>query len=463
MTNSKPSGIYSGSQPAEIAVDLLELVNFQEQGLPMETLSKLIQERLVPHLVRYDLPEFHSLYNLIPEKGALLGAAVALRYNQGVTNWQVSPGGVMLEEMCIQALCQLFGFPPESDATFMYCGTYANQQALYMALHRCAEQHGFDLAEKGLAGFADPKRLAVAVSEDAHFSIRHAVRMLGLGEESLIPVPVDQQRCLDVDRFQAMLPGIKKDRDIFCVVSTAGTTSTGSIDPIAPLADICSELKAWLHVDGAYGFAFSLLPEMTPVFAGSERAHSVTWDPHKQFGVPIPSSLLFLREGVEFERMAIYGEYFNRKDDTEPNPGLKSPPSTRPMSALPLVSTMRFLGLERLRENLRTPLRAVRALYDRLRKEPGIELQHEPHTGILCLRLIPPKVSEKKLDALQQHIYHRIKEEAQRSISLTRLGDKTVLRLVALSTSVTEHSMMDTIEAARKIALEYLESQRGQK
>jgi len=182
MTDQSQGGIYSGASPAEIAVDLLELVNFQEQGLPMETLTRLVQERLVPHLVRYDLPEFHSLYNFLPEKGALLGGAVALRYNQGVTNWQVSPGGVMLEEMCVQALCQLFGFPPESDATFMYCGTYANQQALYMALHRFAELQGFDLAEKGIQGFKDPERPAIVVSQDVHFSLKHAVRILGLGD-----------------------------------------------------------------------------------------------------------------------------------------------------------------------------------------------------------------------------------------------------------------------------------------
>jgi len=424
MADQADSRIYSGATPSEIAVDLLELVNFQEQGLPMEAVTRLVQERLVPHLVRYDLAEFHSLYNFFPEKGALLGGAVALRYNQGVTNWQVSPGGVMLEEMCVQALCQLFGFPPESDATFMYCGTYANQQALYMALHRHAQRQGFDLAQEGIRGFRDPGRLAIVVSQDAHFSLKHGARILGLGERSLVPVPVDAERCLDPDALRDMLPALRKERDVFCVVPTAGTTSTGSIDPIPPLEDICTELGAWLHVDGAYGFAFSLLPELEERFAGIERADSVTWDPHKQFGVPIPSSLLFVKHGVEFERMAIYGEYFNRRDDMEPNPGLKSPPSTRPLTALPLVTTVRYLGLENIRERLRAPIQAIQALSERLKDEPDIELCHTPQTGILCLRLMPAGIPAEKLDALQLHIHDRIKQEARRSISMTRLGDK---------------------------------------
>ncbi len=455
MKEPSEQGIYSGASPAEVAVDLLELVNFQEQGMAMEDLTRLVQARLVPHLVRYDLPGFHSLYNFFPEKGALLGGALALRYNQGVTNWQVSPGGVMLEEMCVQALCELFGFPPESDATFMYCGTYANQQALYMALHRHAQRQGFDLAEKGIQGFAQPERLAVVVSQDAHFSLKHAVRILGLGEQALVSIPVDSDRCLDMQVLRSKFPELCKNKDVFCINATAGTTSTGSIDPLQEMADLCADSGIWLHVDGAYGMAYSLLPEMRDRFAGLEHADSATWDPHKQFGVPIPSSLLFLKHGVEFERMAIYGEYFNRRDDPEPNPGLKSLPSTRPLSALPLVTSIRFQGLEKIRDQLRSPLQAIRELRDRLEGEADIEICHRPHTGILCIRILPEHIPEAEQAGLQQFIYTRIKKEAQRSISMTRLGEKTVLRLVVLSPAVTSQSLLDTVAYARRLAQDY--------
>jgi glutamate/tyrosine decarboxylase-like PLP-dependent enzyme len=158
---------------------------------------------------------------------------------------------------------------------------------------------------------------------------------------------------------------------------------------------------------------------------------------------------------VEFERMAIYGEYFNRRDDTEPNPGLKSPPSTRPLAALPLVTTLRFLGMQKIRERLRSPLRAIQALSERLRDEPDIELCHTPHTGILCLRIMPEGLPEEELDALQLYVYERIKREAKRSISLTRLGNQAVLRLLALSPAVTEQSMLETIDHARDLAKEF--------
>ena len=111
-----------------------------------------------------------------------------------MTNWQVSPGGAVLEEACCRVLCRLFGLPETADATFMYSGTYANQQALYLALHRHAQRRGVDLAARGLAGLEDPGRLAVVASRGAHFSIIHAMRMLGLGEDSLVLVDVDEQR-----------------------------------------------------------------------------------------------------------------------------------------------------------------------------------------------------------------------------------------------------------------------------
>ena len=128
--------LYSGASPEEVTADLKALVDFQEEGLPLDSLRSLVEERLLPHLRRYDLPSFHALFNAFPEEGAAYGGQVALEWNQGVTNWQVSPGGAVLEELCCQGLCRLFGLAPKADATILYCGTYANQQALYMALPR---------------------------------------------------------------------------------------------------------------------------------------------------------------------------------------------------------------------------------------------------------------------------------------------------------------------------------------
>ncbi|MBM3293408.1 MAG: aspartate aminotransferase family protein [Candidatus Aminicenantes bacterium] len=444
--------IYSGAKPDAIAEDLRPLCDFGEDGMSLEELKGLIEERLVPHLSNYGLPSFHSFFNSPPEAGAELGGVVALRHNQGVTNWQVSPGGAVLEELCGRALGRLFGFPETADATFLYSGTYANQQTLYMALHRRAEEEGFDFAAKGLSGFREPERLVVAVSEQAHFSVRHAVRMLGLGEKSLLRVPVDGRQRMDVAALQDVLSN-RATRDHVCaVVATTGTTSTGAVDQAGAVIDACAGTRAWVHVDGAYGLAYTLVPEWAPLFAGFERADSVSWDPHKQLGVPIPNSVLFAKRGADFKRMAIYGEYFNREDDPYPNPGLKSAPSTRPMSALALAASLRHQGMAKVRERLRAPLEAVKAFAEKLAGAPDVELCHAPDTGILCLRLVPKGTPTERLDALQLHIFRRFQESGERSVAITRVGGRAALRFVAVSPAVTTDALLESLEAARAAA-----------
>ena len=362
-----------------------------------------------------------------------------------------------MEELCCRALCDLIGLASTSDATFMYAGTYANQQALYMALHRKAERDGFDLAKEGLTGFADPGRLVVLTSRDAHFSVRHAVRTMGLGEQCLVTVDVDANRRIDVERMGAKLTDLSKEKDVFCVVATAGTTSTGSVDPLLPISRLCQEADAWLHVDGAYGLAYSLLPERRPLYTGMELADSVSWDPHKQFRVPIPSSVLFVRRREDFGRMAVHADYFNPEGSTEPNPVLKSIPSTRPLSALPLVASIRHQGLAAIRRSLRAPLAAIESLAEYVESQDDLELRHHPATGILCFRIAPPGFIGERLDRLQQYVFDRIMASGERTISMTRLDDRVVLRLVAISPAVTVQAAMETVSAVRALAGEYRE------
>lgn len=461
VNEQKKTPIFSGASPEQVAEDLKPLVDFEEGGLSLPALRKMLEKQLLPHLMNYDLPTFQSMFNVLPEEGAKLGAVIALQHNQGVTNWQVSPGGAMLEELCCKALCRLFGLSPEADATFMYCGTYANQHAMFLALHRQAEIQGFDLNLKGLQGFNDPSRLVVLTSEDAHFSLKHAVRTLGIGEQGLISLKVDKKRRIDVNNLRQKLDELDGKKDIFCVVATAGTTSSGSVDPILPIAQTCQASDLWLHVDGAYGLAYCLVPEWEHLYAGKELADSVSWDPHKQLGVPIPNSVLFVKQREDFGRLVMFGDYFNPEGDPKPNPGLKSPPTTRPFSALPIVTSLRFQGLKKLVERLRAPVAAIKETAERIEDEPEVELSLTPDTGILCFRVIPEGFPKGSLDSLQEYIYDRIMNEGKRTISKTKLGKDTVLRLVAISPSLTADDLMETVGYARSLAEEFKQSTTG--
>jgi L-2,4-diaminobutyrate decarboxylase len=276
--------------------------------------------------------------------------------------------------------------------------------------------------------------------------------MLGLGEQSLVGVEVDKSRRIDIDKLREALEAHGTSRDIFCVVATAGTTSTGSVDPIAPIADLCRELGIWLHVDGAYGLAYKLVPEWKNLFAGIQEADSVSWDPHKQLAVPIPCSVLFCRRNGDFGRMAYHSSYFNREDSPEPNPGTKSAPTTRPLAALALVTSIVHQGLFGLTQRLKAPLAAVKEAARYLENQPDMELLNWPDTGILCFRVMGPGLQKNRLDALQKRIYDGIIKDGKRSISISQIGDKTALRLVAISTLVTFEALKETIREVRAIS-----------
>lgn len=446
--------IHSGATPEQIKKDLKPLVDFQKEGISLDTLKELIETCLLPHLMQYDQSGFQSMFNAFPEKGAEFGAHIATVYNQGVTSWEVSPGGAVLEELCCKALCSLFGFSEKADATFMYSGTYANQEALYLALHWKAEQYKFDFGKKGLKGFN--RDVVVIASDDAHLSLQSTVRMLGLGDRGLITVGVDENRRIDIALLKETIKELQKmKKDIFCIVATAGTTSTGSVDPVLPIAAICKQINAWLHVDGAYGLAYKLVPEWSPLFSGVEQANSVCWDPHKQMCVPIPNSVLFVGDKKDFNRITVHSHYFNRKEDTRPNPGLKSPPTTRPFSALPLVTSLRYQGMKKVIERLHAPLQAVKTTAKALESDPVITVCHTPDTGILCFRVIPKGVPEPMVNHVQQYIFDTIMKEGKRSISLTQLDGKTVLRLVAISPAVTSKALLETISYAKGVARTY--------
>jgi L-2,4-diaminobutyrate decarboxylase len=150
--------------------------------------------------------------------------------------------------------------------------------------------------------------------------------------------------------------------------------------------------------------------------------------------------------------MLLTSSYFNRSADPWPNPGLKSAPSTRPMSALPLVTILRGQGLRQVVRNLRAPLVAIGELAQVLRRRPGVQVCHRPDTGILCFRITPPGMAEAELDGLQQQLYEAMLTSGERSVSLTRLAGRTVLRLVAVAPHVSVHQLRQTVTELQKLA-----------
>ena len=149
--------------------------------------------------------------------------------------------------------------------------------------------------------------------------------------------------------------------------------------------------------------------------------------------------------------MSLYSGYFNRREDVEPNPGLKSPPTTRPMSALPLVTALRGKGLSIVREELRQHVGAIRELATYLADQPDVRLCHQPDTGLVCFQMVPAGLPPEERSALQRRLYEQVMASGKRSISLTTLNGETVLRLLSVSHHVKYEDLLETIQFVRQL------------
>jgi aromatic-L-amino-acid/L-tryptophan decarboxylase len=177
-------------------------------------------------------------------------------------------------------------------------------------------------------------------------------------------------------------------------VATAGTTLTGAVDPLEAIADVCGEHGVWLHVDGAYGVPAAGVPSTGPLFAGLDRADSVTVDAHKWMGVQKSCSIVMLRHaGALGSAFAHQEQYMLHMEDLA-NPVDNTLEYSRPVRSLKLWLAFRTYGAAAYRRWIEQTLQLARDLTAALREHPDFELLHEPQLSTVCFRHRPEGVAD---------------------------------------------------------------------
>src|SRR6185312_1813672 len=212
-----------------------------------------------------------------------LGDFAASVLNQNVTAWRSAPAAATIEKTVVRWLAQAIGCSG-FQGHLTGGGSSANLMALCMA--REAKSPANELGNKG--GI-------IYCSEEAHMSIPKAARLLGLGQAAIRRIPVDSRFRMRTEILQeAIQQDIGEGKKPIAVVATAGTVSTGSIDPLNEIAEICQRNSLWMHVDGAYGALAALaMPEK---FSGLNKADSISLDPHKWLYQPAGCGCLLYRD-----------------------------------------------------------------------------------------------------------------------------------------------------------------------
>ena len=290
----------------------------------------------------------------------------------------------LLERQTLRWTGEFVGFDAGADGLLAAGGTLSNLTALTAARERALP----GARHVGLSG----QRLALYCSAEAHYSVRRAAEVLGIGGRSVRSIAIDRNRRMDPDACAAAIDTDRRAGIVpVAVVATAGTTLTGAVDDLNALADVCTPRGVWLHVDGAYGLPAAATTLAGALFAGLPRADSATVDAHKWLYVPKACSVLLVRDGGALEAAFTHDESYVPHTDREAvHPVDRTLEYSRPLSALKLWLAFRVHGAQAIAAAIERNLLQARLLADLVREDPRLELLVEPQLSAVCFRLVPP-------------------------------------------------------------------------
>ncbi len=372
-----------------------------------------------------------------------LADLLADTFNRFVNMWQPAPGFAQIEATAVRWMQDLFDHPPEARGVLTTGGSMANLAAIVTA--RCAL-----LPESFLDG-------VLYTSEQAHASVPKAAGIAGFPAHSVREVPTDPDLRMSVEALGEM---VRADRERgmtpFMVVAAAGTTNTGTIDPIADVVSFCREEGLWVHVDGAYGGPFQMTDRGRALFRGITEADSITFDPHKCMFLPYGTGCLLVRDGAKL-RAAHYqhGDYLQdmAPEDEIPNFTEYSPELSRDFRGLRLWLPIKLHGMGAFREALDEKLDLAQHLYQALSDTPNFELPVKPDLTVVPFRYVPPSASsDEEVDDLNRALLDRINETRRVFMSSTLLRGRFVIRPCIVSHRTHKDRIDEAIEIIRSAA-----------
>jgi L-2,4-diaminobutyrate decarboxylase len=251
--------------------------------------------------------------------------------------------------------------------------------------------------------------------------------------------PRDLGRKLEQLARQRLIP--------LAVVATAGTTDFGSIDPLAEIARRARTAGAWMHVDAAYGGALLFSPRHGHKLHGIERADSITLDFHKLCWQPISCGAFLVRDAARFDVLRLHADYLNPESHEElgiPDLVTRSVLTTRRFDALKLWFSFQVLGARKLATLIDRTLELASAAAGMIRREPRLELLHEPELGCVVFRYRPERATADA-DALNDRLRRNLFDGGRAVVGHTRVGGKSYLKLTFLNPCVEPDQVAELI------------------
>lgn len=356
---------------------------FPEDGRPMRELLDEFRSIVIPNSTQIAHPRFLAYVLPSPNSVSPFADALASVLNQNCNLWTLSPAANAIEQKVLSWFLELFDIS-EGGGIITSGGSMANLSALAVARDA---YHPGDPRREGLQGTRSP--LVLYTSEEAHHSIDKAVALLGLGLNNLRHIGTDDGCRLRLDLLRDAVAKDRRDgKTPFCVVGTAGTVTTGAIDPLEELADYCRREGLWLHVDGAYG-AFAVLSErLRHQLLDSGRGDSLTLDPHKLLFTSLEAGCVLFRDKERWRRTFSFVPHYLAMN---PDPDLVhfaeyGPQLSRSFKALKVWWAIRAYGRKAYVRVIESVLDLASYMGERIQREPTLEIAAPVTLTAVCFR-----------------------------------------------------------------------------
>lgn len=374
----------------------------------------------------------------IPTTMSILGELMAAALNNNMFTLEMSPVLSRLEALLLNEIAALVGLGPESGGVMTSGGTLANLQALAVARNK-----KYGSLEQGLTG--RQQQPVILTSESAHVSLRKAAMLLGLGASAVIPVPTNHNDQMRPEALRARIAEAQSvGQEPFCVVATAGTTTTGSIDPLPEIAEVAREQNLWFHVDAAYGGALVFSGRHRWRLSGIEQADSVTFNPQKWLSVAKTCAMVLFRDLSILESTFRIPAPYTRANDDFTNLGEISIQGTRHADVLKLWLSLQHLGRNGYDNLIEQSYRMAERFANEVRLRSSLELASEPQTNLVCFRGRPSWLPERDWDSWNADLQAHLLREADVFLSLPLFRGGRWLR-AALLNPFTDGPVLDRL------------------
>ena len=449
---SLPLGPVTRDESPLVVRDALDLIGpLPQLGMDPAALLEQTAQFLFSHSLFNGHPRFFGYITAPPAPIGILGDFLAAAVNPNVGAWTLSPAATEIESQTVRWIAELIGYPVDCGGLLLSGGNMANFVCFLAAR---TPKAGWDVRERGVSGDSG-HRLRVYCSGETHTWIQKAADLGGLGTESIRWIATDGKLRMDVAALRHQIEADTAGGDVpFLVVGTAGSVSTGAVDPLPEISALCKEYGIWFHVDGAYGGFVAAVPQAPDDLRALSQADSVAVDPHKWLYAPLEAGCALVRDPEALRAAFAYHPPYYHFEERVTNYVDYGPQNSRGFRALKVWLALKHAGAAGYRKMIADDIRLSQAMAQAVSRHADLQLMTQD-LSITTFRFVPrdlrtnltkPQV-ELHLDALNRELVDRLQRGGETFVSNAVVSGHYVLRACI----VNFHTAQTDVEAVPDI------------